>query len=352
MKTTKLIYLFLVLVTLAGCSSKETPKTEDPTGDGDGVVEIKSITLSLNKQKIEEGGAVMFFVKADTGEDLSTKVKYFVNDTEVSSRNYTPDAAGTYSIKATYQDLTSNVVSLEVEARGPRFQKHPVIEDYTGTWCGWCPRVAYAIEQVEATTNLAIPIAIHNGDTMATSYEAELRSAFNVTGFPTAYVDRDVTWTYPEPSNVSQITNLADVDATAGLYFESSLDGTTINLKVKAQFGVDFDGEVKLAVIILEDGIIEDQKNYTSYYNGDDVVVGFVHDHVLRYAVTPILGEVIPEDKTKKNEIYTKEYSLAVPSVIANTDKMSFVVMILDKDKKVINARSIKVNETADFEVK
>jgi len=352
MKTTKLIYLFLVMITLAGCSSKETPKP-DPTGDGDGdgEVGVNSITLTLNKEKIEVGGSVMFFVAADTGQDLSTKVKYFVNNTEVSGRNYTPPAVGTYTIKATYENLTSNTKTLEVEALGPRFQKHVLIEDYTGTWCGWCPRVAYAIEQVESATTFGVPVAVHNGDTMATSYESGLRAAFNVTGFPTAYIDRAATWTYPEPSNVAQITNIADIDATAGLSMESSLNGNTINLTVKSKFGEDFEN-LKLVVVILEDGIVEDQHNYTSYYNGVDLLANFVHNHVLRYAITPVLGEDIPSDQSEKNDVYTKTFSLSVPSVIADASKMSFVAMVCRSDKSAVNVRTIKVNETADFEVK
>jgi len=338
MKVTKLIYLFLVMISLAGCS---------PEGNS-----IQSITLTLSNDKIEIGESVTFSVTAENGQNLSAKAKYFVNGTQISGRDLTPDVPGIYSIKATYNNVTSNVVNLEVEALGTRFQKRPVLEDYTGTWCGWCPRVAYAIELLEDATDFAIPIAIHRGDTMETTYAKKLLSAFNVEGFPTAFVDRDFKMSAPEPNNVTQITDLTKEDAVAGLYFKSSLSGNTIKLKVKAQFGKDFDKDVKLVVVILEDGIKEDQKNYTSYFNGDAVLVDFVHNHVLRYAITPVLGDAIPASETKKNNIYTKEYSLTVPEIITDTNKMSFVAILVDHNKKVINARSVKVNETEEFEIK
>ena len=36
-----------------------------------------------------------------------------------------------------------------------------------------------------------------------------LKNAFEVTGYPTAYVNREAEWSYPEPSNVAQAVNAA-----------------------------------------------------------------------------------------------------------------------------------------------
>ena len=44
-----------------------------------------------------------------------------------------------------------------------KFQKNVLIEDYTGTWCQYCPRVAYGIQLVEAANIKAFPVAIHRG---------------------------------------------------------------------------------------------------------------------------------------------------------------------------------------------
>ena len=44
------------------------------------------------------------------------------------------------------------------------FKKRVLIEDYTGTWCGNCTRVAYAIDQVNAESDKAVTVAIHNGN--------------------------------------------------------------------------------------------------------------------------------------------------------------------------------------------
>jgi len=42
-----------------------------------------------------------------------------------------------------------------------KFQKRVLIEDFTGTWCGYCPRVSYGIDRVMEQTTKAVPVAIH-----------------------------------------------------------------------------------------------------------------------------------------------------------------------------------------------
>jgi hypothetical protein len=44
------------------------------------------------------------------------------------------------------------------------FQKQVLIEDYTGTWCGNCARVAYAIERTKEASDRVVSVAIHHGN--------------------------------------------------------------------------------------------------------------------------------------------------------------------------------------------
>ena len=58
-------------------------------------------------------------------------------------------SAGVYNAYATYalpdgSTLTSNTV--ELNAVASTHTTKVMIEDYTGTWCGYCPRVASALE--------------------------------------------------------------------------------------------------------------------------------------------------------------------------------------------------------------
>ncbi|MBQ7496054.1 MAG: thioredoxin family protein [Bacteroidaceae bacterium] len=65
-------------------------------------------------------------------------------------------------------------------------KRRTVIEEFTGTWCGWCPRGITGLEKVnEQLGDRAITIAVHSDDPMAIDYGVSSGA-----GYPSAYVDR------------------------------------------------------------------------------------------------------------------------------------------------------------------
>jgi len=68
--------------------------------------------------------------------------------------------------------------------------KKVLVEEGTGTWCGWCPRGAVNIDAVyEANPDLVMPIAIHNGDPMTISnYDGPFSNT--ISGYPSGHADR------------------------------------------------------------------------------------------------------------------------------------------------------------------
>ena len=69
-------------------------------------------------------------------------------------------------------------------------QHKPLLEEYTGTWCGWCPRGMVALEAMtELYGDDFVCVAWHNGDPMQiTEIYPNL-----VSGYPHAFLDRIVT---------------------------------------------------------------------------------------------------------------------------------------------------------------
>jgi hypothetical protein len=67
-------------------------------------------------------------------------------------------------------------------------EKNVVIEEGTGTWCGWCPRGAVAMEYMYDTyPTRFIGVAVHNADPMTVT---EYDDGANLSGFPGCNVDR------------------------------------------------------------------------------------------------------------------------------------------------------------------
>ena len=77
-----------------------------------------------------------------------------------------------------------------------------VLEDYTGTWCGFCPSVAAAIEEASLQSDDLAIVAIHitansNPDPMHFDDVEILRDAFEIDGLPQARIDRSQFWFAP-----------------------------------------------------------------------------------------------------------------------------------------------------------
>ncbi len=236
-----------------------------------------------------------------------------------------------------------------------QFQKRVLIEDYTGTWCGWCPRVAYGIGKVYDQTTKAVAVAIHqkSGSTDPFDYPAAspLVSQINLQGYPTGMLNRTVEWSYPENSNTGQVKNLILNNVGLGLAMNSTVAAGNINLDVKIKFAKDYTG-LKLVVYVLEDNLYYNQTNYTSNLYGSGTVsplVSFKHDHVLRANLTDILGDAITES-TITGQTITKNFSVPLPANISNVANMSFVAFVIGTDKKAINVRAAATGEDQTFE--
>lgn len=228
------------------------------------------------------------------------------------------------------------------------FQKRVLIEDYTGTWCGWCPRVSFGIEIVEGATDNAVVVAIHRQDEY--NFNATvLENQIGLQGYPTAMLDRTILWDYPEPNNVVQVVNLTNNNARLGLAMKSTVAGGNISLEVKTKFGDDITG-AKLVVYILENGLISDQENYTTYYDGVDVLPNFTHNHVLRAAATNLLGDAFTDTESVEGNEVTKTFSIPVPANVANAANLEFVAVVVGADKKAINARKSVSGDDQTFE--
>lgn len=63
----------------------------------------------------------------------------------------------------------------------------PLMEEYTGTWCGFCPRGFIALEYMaERHPDIFVGVSYHNGDVM----ECVTQFPSDVSGLPMGYVDR------------------------------------------------------------------------------------------------------------------------------------------------------------------
>ena len=108
-----------------------------------------------------------------------------------------------------------NLYGLDVQ-----LPKMVVVEEATGTWCGWCPRGAVNMDLIAADhSDVAIPIAVHNGDPMTiSSYNGPFSAT--VGGYPSGHLDRKITDINPS-AFIANLPNLTSRMVPASVKTES-----------------------------------------------------------------------------------------------------------------------------------
>lgn len=108
----KKLFCFLAV---AGSALFTSCSSDDDNGTGDGGNTVTEITLSSNINTVVLGeGSFTFTVADQDGNDLTSSSEILVNDVAIEGSTWEPTEAGTFTVEATYEDLTSNVVTVTV----------------------------------------------------------------------------------------------------------------------------------------------------------------------------------------------------------------------------------------------
>ncbi len=243
--------------------------------------------------------------------------------------------------------------SVDAPTVSGQFKKHVLIEDYTGTWCGNCTRVSYGIQQVLEQSDKVVAVGIHNGNDpyhFANILPLKnLVSPNNDLQLPIARLNRTIVWTEPD-TNVTQVKNLTSNNCGLGLAMNSTVSEGTINLDVSVKFSQNYSG-LRLVVYLLENNLIYKQEDYTTLYGlvfPQHTIQGFVHNHVLRTALTDLLGNQLTG--TAFDKTVTSNFNIPIPTNISNPANISFVAFVVDANNLVVNVRASKPNESLGFE--
>ncbi len=346
MKNWKYFFFYVILFAF-GCS--EDYKIIDS---------IESISIQVSQSTQIVGQPVSFIVKTNNGLDITNESTVKVNSTIINGSNFQSNVTGIFIFQATYQGVQSDPVLITYHDGSQLFfAKRVLIEDYTGTWCGNCPRVNYATELVKQQTDKAVIVGIHRSSSNPAdaNYDpynfdtSELENIINISGYPKAMLNRMTRWLPLEQNNIPQVIALTQgVNPKLGLAINSSVTNNQIQLEVKTKFSQNF-SNLRLVVYALENNLIYNQVNYTNFFNAQNPLINFEHDHVLKACLTPLLGEPIATSQTGLGMVFTKTFSWT-PTAISNLANLEFVAFIVDENNKAINVRSALLNTNQTFE--
>jgi hypothetical protein len=182
-------------------------------------------------------------------------------------------------------------------------ERHMLIEEVTGAWCGYCPRapIIYRVNVQPVFPN-TIFTAVHSGDGMVANESKDFQNTY-VTGVPCGFVDRKRTSSDAgidfAPEDWLRLLNNFDnkftpVDIHVYNYYEPATRNWKID--VVADFVFDMTANYRMNCYIIEDslygtGSAWDQRNffnggasvpYMSLQGAGDPLPGYKHNHVVR----------------------------------------------------------------------
>jgi len=281
-----------------------------------------------------------------------TKVMY----SDLSNKNIT----ATVSLVNGSADANpgDNSVELSTTVASQVVAKKVIIEEGTGTWCGWCTRGIVALNQVNADyPNDQISIAVHNGDPMVV---AAYNSGAAFSGFPGMNVDRELKGVDISPSNIGNyVASRKSIPTPVLLGGQYTIEGSTLTATANAQFFVNLtNANYRLAAIVVEDGVKGTASGYrqANYYAGgaNGPMGGFenkpnpipaadmVYDHVGRALLGGYHGQEnsVPAAITDQQVVnYTFTYT--IPSGY-NPEELHVALLLIDQsDKTIINGAKL-----------
>ena len=341
--------LFALILNIVACS-----KTEENVPLTTPTAEITVDKLVRKASLINQN--IPFQIINESGEDVTSLATFYVNGQSVDGSSFSSNVIGNFEVYGVYiQDgveITTNTESFSVIIP----KRKIVVEDYTGTWCGFCPRVTAALTSLHEETDNITVVAIHETansfpDPMNFNQVQLLKDAFDVEGFPAARINRSTNWQQPHAN--SDVTSIAGLDTNLALALNSELTGSELLVQVNVVYEEGSVQGDKLVVYLLENEIIYDQINYynedttSPFFNLGNPIPNFVHNEVLRNSLSSVLGDAIPV--TPALTEYVTSFTINVPAEY-NTENLSIAAMVVDENNTAKNSQYASINVDKSYE--
>jgi thiol-disulfide isomerase/thioredoxin len=246
------------------------------------------------------------------------------------------------------------------------FERKVVMEEATGTWCGWCVRGIETIERMkEKYPDNFIAIALHSSDQMdnAINYES-IQGLYS--SYPSCIFDRSQNGTsevsiYSAEAMVNSKKDnaIAKISATAS-YDDAS--HSTVSIKTETIFGYRAsNAKYRIAYVVLEDKVGPYSQN--NYYSGDsysstdymyewtqkESTVNMVFNDVARgiYGSADGVEGSVPTT-IEESKVYNYEYKLTLPDNIQDKNNIRIVTLLIDGETgEIENADETSVQSGA-----
>lgn len=270
--------------------------------------------------------------------------------------------------------------------------KKMLIEQFTATWCSWCPDGYTILNSIVSTNTNVIAASHHDSDNMST-IEGNTLSTDYTTEFPSATFDQ---FYFSGNENTSVTRNNWNTYTTQRLAMKVpatvavtnySFNAVTrqIDATVSSEFFGDVKGDYRLNLYIKENNVYGPSNNLTDnqwnqhsslfnvgaspYYQLGSYLTGNTHllspaDYKHQYVINKIMDGaygafgIIPANGSTNGQTYTKTYSYILPTAIAaefryNADNIYLVGVVSEynadpKKRSILNAAEVKLTSSPE----
>lgn len=328
--------------------------------------DINSLTLKYQENGNTEYVTANFEspLKYDT-YDAITFEGLISGSTNIVGNKFTYEIVGINGEEnITVVDETSKDFYIRSLPKGVGYKRNVVIEEGTGTWCGYCPIGIVAIENLKekyGNDEQLIPIAIHANDMMEIASYQQMAKDYFGGSYPRAVVNRDTIAIgnfYPEPSltdyaynYAKQITAIAKVAVNAVM----SADCKSVNVSTITNFALDTENTYSVALAIAKNNVGPFyQRNYFYDYSEGIEMGGWekLEEWVERmYDDVATFYENIGDISGNKAGVdYALDYTIDMKDIV-NNGKLTLVAMVINNETGGIeNASTVKLDSDSFVE--
>ena len=283
------------------------------------------------------------------GNNITSSTSFIVNNQLINGNTISYDIIGIHEV---YADYSIDSQNYSTDSKGFNIVEpinKVIVEDYTGTWCGYCPPVANAIYELKEVYDNIISVGIHNNDELTIDQESDLRSELGISGFPSARLNRTISWL--DPYQFSEVNSLLSEENNVAISINSTLENVELEVGLRIVSNVELVNH-KLVIYLVESNLVYDQANYFNYvedsyfYNLGNPIENYSHQDVLRKSITNISGNILELIQPLTDYKFNFNVELNPDFVVEN---LAIVAIVVDSNNNAINSQYGEVNSFQDF---
>lgn len=282
------------------------------------------------------------------------------------------DESGTYPFQLAVDEVNGRPNDISATHSGEITEmsftpvNRPLVEEYTGLWCGYCPRGFVTMEEMSRSYgDRFVGMVYHDNDPMSAvdSYPSDFG------GFPSVMFNRNIPIDDLTPENaaamweeISGAYTLADISVDARL---DDADGNRLLVSSTSRFVKDFTGgRMRISYALVADGLSDESWGQSNNYSGEEGLEGDLWD-LFTKAGNPVFGltfndvvasytdfngieDSLPYDIEADKELrhsmsidVSEAFHGNVASVLKQTGRLRVVAMIIDTmTGAVVNANT------------